>query len=218
MNKHNDVYQGEVEQYKAMLHLECSYSDGSLAFYNKYGDIASIRFHPETSLITTDNTGENIRHKRLLEQNESLSCHITIEGAELKPFIQKIMHALQGEAEQQLHADRHLHYRIEYDTDFASKEEQAIAVMCPHCKRWYNAREIVQEKFGCIPNVLRTLTDLAYAEFQCPICCATFAQPYVRSSYVEYLDNREDVLRDCYTKTVTWAKPEYKESEDTINE
>lgn len=91
-----------------------------------------------------------------------------------------------------------MNVRIIYD----SVPIRHIAVQCPSCDRWFNARDIVNRG-------LEYDYELYNTQFECPICGAIFGADAC-SDYsnvnIQECDNPTEVYKDIYKKVEKWEK------------
>ena len=92
---------------------------------------------------------------------------------------------------------------INFRVEFESTPIRHVAVQCPHCNSWFNARDITKD-------TIHDKTDLMFAPFYCPVCKKTFSvyKPSWSSAENAEMQIEEvgypDVYKDCLTRKETW--------------
>ena len=86
--------------------------------------------------------------------------------------------------------------RVEYD----ASPIRHIAAQCPKCEKWFNAREITNDK-------LNFDYEIRFAQFVCPICGKVFGGDEFRdfaNVQIEECDTYEAVYKDCLRRREVW--------------
>lgn len=92
-----------------------------------------------------------------------------------------------------------INFRVEHDL----APIRHVAVRCPECFRWFQARDITADS-------LDDDVDLKFAVFVCPVCGTSFS---ARNNFRPWDDEHEidieevtypDVYKDCLTRKETW--------------
>lgn len=92
-----------------------------------------------------------------------------------------------------------INFRVEFDP----QPIRHVAVQCPHCGRWFKARDITKDNIACE-------TDLEFATFYCPVCEHAFSAytpswssddlPEVKIEEVGY----PEVYKHCLKRREIW--------------
>lgn len=85
---------------------------------------------------------------------------------------------------------------------FGKKPIRAIAVQCARCDRWFSGYDITSDK-------LETETNIACAQFICPVCGAVFSAPEygcMCGINVKEYDRPQDVYDGCFQKVEKWEQ------------
>lgn len=90
-----------------------------------------------------------------------------------------------------------MNVRVEYE----STPIRHIAVQCPHCKKWFNGRDIFN---GDWFKDLRYSYEINWATFTCPICNSEFGglQHNDRLNIME--TSYPEVYEGCLQRKETW--------------
>lgn len=89
-----------------------------------------------------------------------------------------------------------MNVRVEYE----ATPIRHIAVQCPACGRWYNGREITEQKLSFDYQIYN-------AQFICPVCGKVFGADacsgYANAKITECGSNTE-VYKDCLRRKEVW--------------
>lgn len=93
--------------------------------------------------------------------------------------------------------------KISFRADFDPQPIRHVAVQCPYCSKWFNARDIADD-------FINSRIDLNFAQFHCPVCDNSFSaykpswsseeQPVMEVEEVSY----PDVYKDCLKRREIW--------------
>lgn len=88
-----------------------------------------------------------------------------------------------------------MNVRVEYDLT----PIRHIAVQCPKCNKWFNGRDITEEK-------LSHSYQIFFAQFECPVCGKIFGGDECRDFSNVNIEETSypEVYKDCLQRKEVW--------------